>query len=389
MQKLFSFCLALFAWCVATMRFTVRAPMTMLFAVGTGTGSAYPTLLEISKQWGKDGKPLPVVEMLAQTNEPLIDIPWKGTNETAGERSAIRTGLPYAIFRQFYQGTPTGKSTTVQIVDATCMMEARGEVDVKLANLNGNSAAWRMQENYAFIEAMNQKMMAALMYGNAAINPTQFNGFAPRFSVAPTNANPAANSANVIDAGGVAGGTALLTSIWLICWGPLTAYGIYPKGSQAGILHKDLQEIDAFDDQKNAYRVYADLYNWDCGLVVKDWRYIVRICNIDTNKLITGQGAPDLTALMVKALHRPPNLGIVQTGQNNPAANGAPAMPLAPNPVFYCNRTIAEYLDIQSLNKTQYTLKSGNDVFGRPITFCRGIPVRTCDQILSTEGQVV
>ena len=30
------------------------------------------------------------------------------------------------------------------------------------------------------------------------------------------------------------------TSIWLICWGPQTAFGIFPKGSQAGIKFKDL-----------------------------------------------------------------------------------------------------------------------------------------------------
>lgn len=362
----------------------IRAPLTAFLGVGTGTGT-FPNLLEITKQWGSDGRPLPIVELLAQTNEPLLDIPWKETNETAGERSVIRTGLPSAIFRKFYQGTPTGKSTTAQVVDATCMMEARGQVDIKMANLNGNSAAYRMNENYAFIEAMNQKMMTALLYGDSTINPEQFNGLAPRFSVAPTNATPAANSQNVIDAGGTGVDN---TSIWLVCWGMTTAYGIYPKGSQAGLMHRDLGEIDAFDENKDPFRVVADLYNWDCGLVVKDWRYVVRICNIDVSHLVTEQGAADLIKLMVKALHRPPNLGIVRTGQSNPT-NSPMAMPLAPNPVFYANRTVSEMLDIQSLNKTQYTLKSGSDVFGRPITFCRGIPVRTCDQILLTEAQVV
>src|SRR5271157_5462998 len=125
------------------------------------------------------------------------------------------------------------------------------------------------------------------------------------------------------------------------------------------------------------------------GLCVKDWRYIVRIANIDASDLIAqNASAANIINLMVKALHRVPNLGIVQTGIENPPVNGATPIPLAPNPVFYCNRTAAEYLDIESLNKTQYTLKSGNDVYGRPVTFCRGIPVRTCDQLTSGEAQV-
>ena len=92
---------------------------------------------------------------------------------------------------------------------------------------------------------------------------------------------------------------------------------------------------------------------------------------------------------MIKALHRVPNLGIVQTGITNNAANGARPIPMAPNPVFYVNRTVSEMLDIQALAKSFYQLKSGNDVYGRPITTVRGVPVRTCDRIKETESRVV
>src|SRR3546814_8750597 len=43
-------------------------------------------------------------------------------------------------------------------------------------------------------------------------------------------------------------------SIWLIGWSPQTIFGVYPKGTQAGIEHNDLGEGDEFDASNNRYR---------------------------------------------------------------------------------------------------------------------------------------
>lgn len=346
---------------------------------GEGTG-VYPTLLEVTKSLDPDGTTADVVELLQQTNEPLLDIPFIEGNLPTGHQSTVRTGLPTPIWRKWYQGVPASKSTYAQIVDACGNLEQRSEIDKDAADFNGNTASFRLAESFAAIEAMNQSMMDALLYGDATIHPEQFNGLTPRYS-----SLSAANGQNIIDAGGVGADN---TSIWLVCWGQNTVHGMFPKGSIGGLQRQDLGEYDAFDTSNDRYRVYGEMYKWKTGLVLKDWRYVVRIANIDKSNLVDEQGAADVLKLMIKALHRVPNLGIVQTGQNNPAANGAKMIPMAPNPVFYCNRTVSEMLDIQSLNKTQYTLKSGNDVYGRPITFCRGIPVRTCDRITVAETLV-
>lgn len=346
----------------------------------------FPSLLNVTRQLDPDGNSASIVELLQQTNAPLLDMPWGEGNLSNGERTTVRTGLPSAIWRQFYQGVPSSRSEFAQITDSCGMLETRSEVDKDLADLNGNTQSFRLNESYAFIEAMNQNFMQALLYGNASVNPQQFNGLSPRFGAMHDSSNnllPIAQ--NIIDAGGTGSN---LTSIWLVCWGVNSIYGIFPKGKKGGLQHQDLGEYDAFDVNQARFRVYGDHWKWDCGLTVKDWRYIVRIANIDVSKLVAGTG-PDIITLLVKALHRVPNLGIVQTGVENVSANGARPIPLAPNPVFYANRTIHEFIDIQSLSKTQYTLKSGNDAFGRPVTFVRGIPLRTCDQILSTETQVV
>jgi len=345
-----------------------------------GTG-AYPTLLEVARSIDPNGKTADIVELLQQTNQPLLDIPWVEGNLPNGHQTTVRTGIPTPIFRRWYQGVPSSKSTYAQVIDACANLEARSEVDKDAADFNGNTDSFRMIEGLGQIEGMNQTQMTALMYGDVTLHPEQYNGFSPRFS-----SLSAGNAQNIIDAGGTGADN---TSVWLVCWGPHTVHGIFPKGSMAGLIHENLGLIDCQDSNGDKYRGYGDIWKWKCGLAVKDWRFIVRIANIDISNLTTEQGAADLIKLMIKAMHRVPNLGIVQTGIENPPANGAAPIPLAPNPVFYCNRTIAEMLDIQSLNKTQYTLKSGNDVYGRPVTFVRGIPVRTCDQILNSEAQVV
>lgn len=341
-----------------------------------GTGY-FPNLIDAARAMDPQGKIDKVVELLDQSNEILIDMPWQEGNLPTGHMTTIRTGLPTVTWRKLYQGVPAGKSGRAQVTDACGMLTARSEVDKKLANLNGNQAAFRLSEAFAFLESMNQEMATTLFYGDTETDPEKFTGLTPRYSVLSTNATPAANSINVIDAAGTA---AVNTSIWLISWGPNTCHGIFPKGSKAGLIHEDLGEIDCFDSNGDRYRGYADTFEWDCGLTLRDWRYCVRICNIDTSKLLAQSGAADLVILMLKAIHRLPNIGIVGGPPNQ--------MPMYGRPVFYVNRVVYEMLDIESLNKTQYTLKSGPDVYGNPVTFCRGIPIRCVDALLNTEAAV-
>lgn len=333
------------------------------------------TLLDWAKSLDPDGKTATVVELLNQTNEILIDMPWIEGNLPTGHKTTVRTGLPTAIWRQMYQGVPPSKSVRAQIEDACGMLETRAELDRDMADLNGNTAAFRLSEAESFIESMNQSMAQTLFYGNTATNPERFMGLAPRFSTI----SGATNAQNIIDAGGTG---SVNTSVWLVVWGPSTVTGIFPKGSKAGIFHEDLGLIDAFDANNNRYRAYGDHWQWKCGLTVKDWRYVVRVCNIDTTDLAAGSGtqnAQQLIKQMVKALARIPFMGKGKA-------------------VFYANRTVKEMLSIQALDKSQYVLavQPGLNQFGEvapgsvgngTLTF-QGVPVRTCDQLLSTEARV-
>lgn len=337
------------------------------------------TLTDFAKSIDPDGSVASVIELLNQTNPALLDIPWKEGNLPTGHQTTIRTSLPSNVWRRLYRGVPASKSGRAQVVDAVAMMEARSEIDVDVAKLNGNTAAFRLSEAEAFVEGMNQEFMSALFYGNSAIEPEKFTGLAPRYNTL----DPLQNiSSNVLDAGGTGTDN---TSIYLVVWGENTVTGIYPKGSMAGLDHQDLGEIDAFDENNNRYRAYADLWKWKVGLSVRDWRYVVRIANIDVSDLKTRTGtqadtaATNIIDLMTLALGLIPNPGKGQA-------------------VFYGNRAVLSAMPLMAKKIAQNVLavEGGTNQFGEVgpgwlgaggLRFL-GVPVRTTDALLTTEAAV-
>ena len=325
------------------------------------------TLADWAKRLDPDGKVPAVAELLSQSNEILEDAVFQEGNLPTGHRVIIRTGLPTAYWRSINQGIPTSKSTTVQVDESIGMLEAYAKIDKDLALLNGNTNAFRMSEDSAFLEAMNQAQASTLLYGNPATDPRQYLGLAPRYGTI----SGAGNAQNVIDAGGVSTNN---TSIYLVVWGDNTTFCTFPKGSKAGLAHDDQGELVVYDANSNPYQAFQTHYQWKNGLVVKDWRYVVRICNINTANLVAESAAADIIKLMSRALDRIPNLSM-----------GRPA--------FYMNRTVYSMLRIQALNKSQNVLdiNSGLNQFGTPSSWntFEGVPLRRVDQLLNTESRVV
>lgn len=330
------------------------------------------TLADHAKRLDPNGQVAKVAELLSQTNEILEDAVFIEGNLPTGHRVVIRTGLPQVFYRMINQGVPASKSTTAQIDEACGMLEARSHIDVELAKLNGNEAAFRLSEDQAFIEAMNQTMAGAVFYGNPGTDPRHFAGLQTRYS-----SLTAGNGSNIIDAGGTGTNN---TSIYLVVWGENTVFCPFPKGSKAGLQHQDLGEESVPDAQGNFYQALRALYQWKNGLAVKDWRYVVRIANINVADLTAQsatQAASAATAiinLMIRAMDRPPSL-----------AMGRPA--------FYANRTIYSMLRVAALNKSSgvVTIETATNQFGNAykMTSFFGIPLRKVDQLLNTESRVV
>ena len=343
------------------------------------------TYADWARRQDPDGKEAVIVELLSQTNEIMDDMLIMEGNEPTGHRTTVRTGLPSATWRLFNYGVPTTKSTTAQIRDSIGMLETYSVVDKDLADLNGNTNEFRFSESQAFLEGMSQQMASTVIYGNTAVNPERFMGFAPRYNTVSTTT--AQTAYNVIDGLGT---QSVNTSLWLICWGANTVAGIFPKGSVAGLQHKDWQDQRQIYDTNTPvgrYEGYTDHYQWKLGLSQRDWRYTVRTCNVDTSSTSPGllSTTPiNLINVMVRMVHRLPT---APASAAPVQSDDAPTPSMVKKCAFYCNRLLSTYLDIQALNKTNVLLQM-QQWDGRPVTTFRGIPVRTVDAILSNETRI-
>lgn len=321
-----------------------------------------PTLLDLAKRTDPDGSIAQIAEMLNEHNEVLQDMTVVEGNLPTGHRTTIRTGLPEPTYRKLYGGVQPTKSTTVQVTDSCGMLEAYAEVDKALADLNGNTEAFRLSEDRAHIEGMNIKQATTLFYGNEGTQPEAFTGLAPRF-----NSLSAENADNIINAQGAGADN---TSIWLCVWGPNSLHGIIPKGSATGLQMTDkgqvtVENVDGNGGRMEAYRTH---YRWDLGLTVKDWRYVARICNIDVSDLDTLANTKNLITWMIQASERIPAFSMGRA-------------------CWYVNRTIREKLRLGIQEKIANNL-TWETVEGKRVMVFDDIPVRRTDALLNTEAVV-
>jgi len=321
-----------------------------------------PTLLDVAKRLDPDGKIASIVEIMNASNEVLTDMTMVEGNLPTGNKTTVRTGLPTPTWRKLYGGVQPTKSTTAQVTDNCGMLEAYAEVDKALADLNGNTAAFRLSEDAAHIEGMSQELASTLFYGNEATEAEAFTGLAPRF-----NSLSAQNADNIVNAGGAGSDN---TSIWLCVWGPQTGFGIYPKGSQGGLQMEDkgqvtIENVDGNGGRMEGYRTH---YRHDMGLTIRDWRYFVRISNIDVSDLGTLANTKNLIQWMIQASERIPSFGQGRA-------------------CWYVNRTIREKLRLGIQEKIANNL-SWETVAGKRVMTFDDIPVRRTDALVNTESVV-
>jgi len=325
----------------------------------------YPTLADFVKSTNPDQSIAQIIGLLNQTNEVIDDMVWKEGNLPTGHRATIQTGLPTATFRKLNGGVMPSKGRTAQIDFSCAMLEQFLKVDVDLAKLNGNSAAFMMTQAAAHLEAMSQKFSSTLFYGNESTTPEEFTGLSNFY-----NDQNAESGCNILTNVATPDATDN-ASMWLICWGD-NIHGIYPKGSVAGLQRKDMGEQLVQNSDGSMYKALVDHFKWDCGLAVNDWRYAVRI-NIDAEDLTkNASSGPDLLDLMAQAVDLIPNIG-------------------AGRPVFYANRTVRGFLRRQITNKIAASTLSLEQIT-RPngayqhVPMFDGIPVKRCDALLNTEA---
>ncbi|MBO7211124.1 MAG: hypothetical protein J6V44_09030 [Methanobrevibacter sp.] len=306
-----------------------------------------------------------IIDMNVSANPMLEDAVVIECNDGTTHKTTVRNGLPEPQFRKFYQGVKATKGDYTQVTDGCAMLADYSHVDKDLAELNGNTNQFRLNEAEAHIQGMNNTVQENVIYGNKGVNSSAFDGFATRYNTISEEAGTIGYQ--VLDAGGT--GTTN-TSIYLIGWGERASHFIYPKGSKAGLEHKDLGEVTVKDDDGNEYQALKDYFSWKLGLSVRNYRASARIANIDVAKLDT-EDAANLIKLMVKAFHRADKFAKLTKAKL----------------VWYVNTTIFTYLHLQALESKNVRL-TYEEVAGQPVIKFLGIPVKLCDQILDTEDTV-
>tara|TARA_B100000749_G_scaffold280073_1_gene274626 strand:+ start:839 stop:1843 length:1005 start_codon:yes stop_codon:yes gene_type:complete len=328
-------------------------------------GATYFDLIDLYKMKDPNGQIAPVIELLMQMNPVLEDAIAVECNSGTKHVHTVRTGLPSVTWGRLYKGIPQSKSTKAQVEDTTGFVEGLSTIDMRLLELSKNEGAVRLSEAMAYLESMNQEVATKLFYGNTADSPEEFMGLAPRF-----NDLNAQTGNQIIDAGGTGSDN---TSMWMVTWSEMTCHLLYPEGTQAGVQREDKGAQRLTDGNGDAYYGKEELFRWHVGLAVKDWRYIVRIANIDVSEMEAG--SVKLYDFLRKGYWKL---------QSRRVANGKQCI--------YANRDVLEALDALATNagaSDNFVRLKPMEIEGKEVLTYRGMPLRETDALLNTEARVV
>jgi len=148
---------------------------------------------------------------------------------------------------------------------------------------------------------------------------------------------------------------------------------MFPRGSQAGLQSIDLGKQLVRDGSDNLYEAWVTKFQWKLGLVLRDYRYVIRLCNIDT-ALLTSDATTgaDLLEYMVDGYYARPTVDLGNMAKT----------------FIYCNKMVAKFLHKQAQNKSNVNLSIDNPA-GQPIVRFLDAPIHVCDNITSLENDLV
>ena len=332
-------------------------------------GQTALTLAQIAKATGPDGAIMTVAELLNQDNEILEDMIFVKGNGMSNHTMAVRTSLPTIWTRRYNQGVATSISQKGNITASYTLMTAQSRLDEQEVKLGGNEAQLRASEDMAFIESLNQKVSNNLFYGNPVNDSLQWPGLLWTYNNLDTTKNNTAN--NIIDCGGT--GSASNMSIWLVGWGENEVFCPFPPGTSGGLDVINRGSVPVNDVNNLQYFAYVTEYNWNFGLAIKDWRYVVRAANIAVNPNNAQVVVADLISIMVKMWSKVPSTKRAKFA-------------------FYMNRTAFAALMTEAMNRSSNAVRISEAMgqFGTPSNwlYFGDIPIRRVDALGITESQV-
>lgn len=326
-------------------------------------GKNFLTLKDMYSQMGADGKVVAaLIELFMTSNAVLEDAITVECNQGTNHKTTVRNGLPSVEFRQFYQGVECSKGDYTTVTDTTSMLDAYAEIDKKLADINGNTAQFRLNEAEAHIQGMNKTVKRNIFYGSKAKDGKAFDGLAIRYNKLSKKEGDVGYQ--VVDAGGKGDDN---TSIYFVTWGDRHTHLLHPKGSKAGLQREDKGQVTVQDADGRNYEAYRDHFSWDVGLSVRNYRSSARVANISIADLEAGN--VDLIDKMIDAFYR-----IEEHAQGGKT-------------VIYANNTVRTWLHKQAMAKKNVNLTI-DEAAGKPMVKFLGLPIKLCSEIMNTEAKV-
>ena len=321
-----------------------------------------------------------IIDVLKEENEILQDIRFQTANKGTDRYWATSViSYPKSWWSRYNRGVPTSKGSYASIEETCGRLETASAIDARMADEQDNARAFRYMQDKLHLAALNRDMAEYLFYGDKSVAPEGFDGFASRYNTLNVNETV---SKNVIDCGGKGKN---LSSIYLINLSD-GCFAFTPKGVPAGIQYRDGGRTTFFDENNYPFEKYVSYYSWSLGLCIPDWRSVVRLCNIDVDQLMNGEGIgnPDmmgagqnLLLLMQRAI------GLV---------SGARSLNNNSRIAFYMNNDVLSGLNGLSLraNSRNIRIQDGMDQYGTPANWgsFNGIPLRRVDRIKSVEEKV-
>ena len=157
----------------------------------------------------------------------------------------------------------------------------------------------------------------------------------------------------------------------------MTVCGIVPKNSRMGFYAED-KGMDTIVTTENNQQMNRDVwrtkYTWHVGLSVKDWRYVVRICNIDRSTIKNTASAydnPNIIDNLIKAYYR-----LEDTTMGRPC--------------IYASREVMTYLHLQYNDRVKNSSLSVQQLKdGMHTMSFMGIPIKRSDALEKDESRVV
>lgn len=327
------------------------------------------TLVDVARQTGPDGKPAKIAQVLEQKNDIFLDAPMYPSNQSMSSLTTLAASEPSGEWIGLNEGGSVEKPTTEQIVDGCGMLESWSEVECKVAELSGDVARYLENKDKAFIGGLGKSVTNALMYNSIFTGNTKaFHGIMPRYNSTTTGRGKDQIIKVMPDGTSVTDNM----SIVLVKWGEDSVYMQYPKDLPSGLQYDFKGKVTKELANNKLMDVYRGKYDMYTGLVVVDYRCIVRACNISLAAVLSSD---------------PPN--IIKT-----MSDMLDYLPDADGACFYMEKTLISHLRWAMLNRhnTPVTvddwMRDGRKLRSGRLSFM-GHPIGRVDQMSKAEALVV